>query len=117
MLASPTTVTIDGTAHSLSKVNQDNYSSVYRKIGTGETWDLTIRHQTENAKLGAVKVDRHNADLKYTKFAVDGTPTIFQAYVVLRTPQGADPTIIEKMSVGLLTWFTSNDGALIAWES
>lgn len=117
MLTSPTTVTVDGTAHSLSKINQDNYGSVFRKIGTGFQYDLTIRHSTENQKLGAPKVDRHNVDLKYTTFDVDGKPTVYQVYAVLRTPQGADPTIVEKLSVGFTAWLTANDGLIIGWES
>lgn len=117
MLASPTTVTIDGTAHSLSKINQDNFGSTFRKIGTGFQYDLSIRHMTENAKLGAPKMDRHNVDLKYTTFDAEGKPTVYQVYAVLRTPQGADPTIVEKMSVGFNTWLTSNDGLIIGWES
>lgn len=117
MLASPTTVTIDGTAHSLSKINQDNFGSVFRKIGTGFTYDLAIRHSTESGKLGQPKVDRHNVDLKYTTFDVNGVPTVYQVYAVLRTPQGADPTIVEKMSVGFNTWLTANDGLIIGWES
>jgi len=117
MLASPTTVTIDGVAHSLSKINQDNYGSVYRKLDTGVQYDLTIRHQTETAKVGAVKMDRHNVDLKYTTFDAEGVPTVYQSYAVLRTPQGADPTIVEKLSVGLTTWLAANDGSIIGWES
>lgn len=117
MLTSPTTVTVDGTAHSLSKINQDDYTSVFRKAGTGFEYLLTIRHQTENAKLGAVKMDRHNIDLKYTTFSAEGVPTVYQAYSVLRTPQGADPTIVEKLSVGLTTWLNANDGLIIGWES
>lgn len=117
MLASPTTVTIDGTAHSLSKINQDNFGSLYRKIATGVQYDLQIRHMTETAKPGVPKIDRHNVDLKYTTFDAEGVPTVYQVYAVLRAPQGADPTIIEKMSVGFNTWLTANDGAIIAWES
>lgn len=117
MLSSPTTVTIDGAAHSLSKINQDNYGSIFRKIGTGVQYDLQVRHSTENAKLGAPKIDRHNVDLKYTTFDAEGKPTVYQVYAVLRTPQGADPTIIEKLSVGFNAWLTANDGLIIGWES
>lgn len=117
MLSSPTTVTIDGVAQSLSKINQDNFGSLFRKIAAGAQWDLNIRHSTENAKLGAVKVDRHNADMKYTTFDTNGVPTVYQVYVVMRAPQGADPAIVENLSAGFLAWVTANDGPLIAWES
>lgn len=117
MLSSPTTVTVDGTAHSLSKINQDNFGSIFRKIGAGFQYDLAIRHLTESSKLGSPKVDRHNVDLKYTTYNVDGVPTVYQVYAVLRTPQGADPTIVEKLSVGLTAWLNANDGPVITWES
>lgn len=117
MLASPTTVTIDGTAHTLSRINQDDFGSIFRKIDTGVQYDLQIRHSTETAKLGVRKIDRHNVDLKYTTFDAEGKPTVYQVYAVLRTPQGADPTVIEKMSVGLNAWLTANDGPIIGWES
>lgn len=117
MLSSPTTVTIDGTAHSLSKINQDNFGSIFRKIATGLQYDLQIRHTTENAKLGAPKVDRHNVDLKYTTFDSEGLPTVYQVYAVLRTPQGADPTIVEDMLVGFNTWLAANVAGVVGWES
>lgn len=117
MLTSPTTVTVDGVAHSLSKINQDNYGSVFRKIAAGLQYDLSIRHMTESGKLGTPKVDRHNVDLKYTTYNVDGVPTVYQVYCVLRAPQGTDPTVLEKLSVGLTGWLTANDGSIIAWES
>jgi hypothetical protein len=117
MLTSPTTVTVDGTAHSLSKVNQDNYSSTFIKKATGLEYKLSVRHQDEKAKLGAVVMERHNVDLTYTTFDVDGKPTVYQVYAVLRTPKGADPTIVEKLSVGFNTWLTANDGLIIGWES
>jgi len=78
---------------------------------------MAIRHTTEKAKLGQPLIDRHNVDMKYTTFNVDGVPTVYQVYVVLRTPQGADPTIVEKLSAGFLAYVTANDGPVIAWEN
>lgn len=117
MLSSPTTVTINGTAHSLVKVNQDNYSSVFLKKAAGLEIKLQVRHQTESAKAGAIPVERHNVDLTHTTYDVNGVPTTMQAYVVLRMPRGADPALLEYDLAGLLTWVTANDTAVIAWDS
>lgn len=116
-IATPAVVTINAVAKNLPRINQDNFGSQFRLLGTGHQYDLAIRHMTESAKLGAAKIDRHNVDMKYTTFDVDGKPTVYQAYVVLRTPQGADPTIVENLSAGLLAYVTSNDAAIIGWES
>lgn len=117
MLAEPITVTVDAVARVLPRVNSDNYGSHYRLLGSGFMYELIIRHTTENAKLGAPQVDRHNVDFKYTTYDVDGVATVYQVYSVIRTPQGADPTIVEKMWVGFNTFTTANDGAIISWQS
>lgn len=117
MLTSPLSVTIDGTAHLLPRINQDDYSGVFVKKATGVEYRMTVRHSDESAKLGAVVMERHNIDLKYTTYDAEGKPTVYQAYTVLRTPKGADPTVVEKLSVGLATWLNANDGAVIGWES
>lgn len=116
--ASPQSVTIDGTAHSLPRINGPvNGTGVFLKKGTGVEYRLTFRHSDEKAKLGAVVMERHNIDLMYTTYDADGKPTVYQAYTVLRTPKGADPTIVEKLSVGLATYLNANDGALIGGEA
>lgn len=117
-LATPAVVTINAVAQNMPRINQDDYGSHFRKIASGYQYDLKVRHQTESAKAGAVKTDRHNVDLIYTTYDAYGVVTgIYQSYVVLRTPQGADPTIIENMSAGLLAYVTANDGPIIGWEN
>jgi len=75
MLTSPLTVTIDGTAHSLDRINQDNFTSLYRKKAAGLEIDLAIRHSFEG-KSGPGQMERHNVDLKYTTFDGEGNPII-----------------------------------------
>lgn len=116
MLSSPITVTVDGTAHVLPRIQDDNRTTVYRKVGTGFRYDLTIRHSVENGKLGAKVMERHNVDFKYTTWDVNGVSTVYQVYTVVRTPEGADPTIVEKMWVGFNTFSTANDGPIIGGE-
>jgi hypothetical protein len=116
MLTSPTTVTIDGVAHSLSRINQDNFSSVYLKKSTNEEYRLTIRHSYEG-KAGAGQIERHNVDLVKTTWDVNGIPTVRQTYHVFRNPRSVDPDGVNDMTVGLNAWLTTNVAAIGGWES
>lgn len=116
MLTSPITITIDGVAHSLSRVNQDNFTSVYLKKDTGLELRCTIRHSYEG-KNGAGQYERHNVDLLRTTWDAEGNSTIHQSYVVIRAPRGGDTSISIDDSVGLLGFVETNAAALVAWES
>lgn len=116
MLTSPITITIDGVAHNLSRINQDNYSAVYLKKAANLEFRLTIRHAYEG-KVGPGQMERHNIDLVHTTWDVDGVPTIRQTYHVIRCLRGADPDSVNDDTVGLNTWVSANIAALTAWES
>jgi hypothetical protein len=117
MLTSPITVTIDGTAHSLPRINQDNFGSVYRKKGDGFEVQLDIRHSYEKATADG-QMERHNVDLKYTTFdPVSFKPTVIQSYTVIRSKRGADPVFVPKVAIGQLAFTTTNAAAITAWES
>lgn len=116
MLTSPISITIDGTAHSLSRINQDNYSSVYLKKMANEELRLTIRH-TYEGKVGNGQMERHNVDLLHTKWDADGVPTVQQTYHVVRVARGADPDSVNDDTVGLNAWLTTNIALITAWES
>lgn len=116
MLSSPISITIDGTNHSLTRINQDNFSSLYQKSVSGLEITCAIRH-TREGKVGDAQYERHNVDLKYTTFAVDGKPTTYQAYTVLRTIRGLDPEIVENVSAGLNGFVNANAAAIVGWES
>lgn len=117
-IATPVTITVNGVAHAMPRINQDNYASQYRKIATGYQYDFAVRHSTESAKAGSPRVDRHNVDLKLTTFDAEGVPTVYQSYLVLRTPQGADPVIVRDMAVGFEAYLTSAIlTQIIGWES
>jgi hypothetical protein len=116
MLTSPQTVTIDGVAHSLSRINQDNFGAVFLKKAANLEIRLTIRHSYEG-KEGPAQVERHNVDLKHTTWDVNGIATVTQSYKVIRNPRAVDPDRVADDTVGLNAWVTSNIAALCAWES
>jgi tRNA nucleotidyltransferase (CCA-adding enzyme) len=116
MLTSPTVITIDGVAHNLSRINQDNFSSVYLKKAVGLELRLTIRHSYEG-KVGPAQMERHNVDLVHTTWDVDGNPVVRQTYHVVRNPRNLDPDSVNDDTVGLNAWLTTNIAAISGWES
>jgi hypothetical protein len=116
MLTSPIEVTIDSVAHSLSRVNQDNYGSIYLKKGDGFEIRMAIRHSYEKAGVSG-QYERHNVDLTYTAFDEEGTPTSTQAYGVLRTKRGTDGAMLVDVSNALNGFIDANTAEIVAWES
>jgi hypothetical protein len=116
MLTTPTVITIDGTAHNLSRINQDNFSSVYFKKTATYELRLTVRH-TYEGKAGPAQVERHNVDLVHTTWDAEGNPIIRQSYHVIRNPRNLDPDSVADDTVGLNAWLTTNIAAICAWDN
>lgn len=116
MLTSPITITIDGVAHSLSRINQDNFGSVYLKKAANLEIRMNIRHSYE--KAGAFgQYERHNVDLTHTTWDGDGKATTTQSYQVIRALRGQAPKLAEDLTKALNAFSTANVGAVVAWES
>lgn len=116
MLTSPITVTIDGVAHSLSRVNQDNFGSVYLKKAAQLEIRMHVRHAYEKA-TPAGQYERHNVDLQYTTFDNEGKPSTTQVYTVLRTIRGKAVKEVVDVSAGLNDFVDTNASSIAAWES
>lgn len=121
MLTSPTSVTIAGTAHSLSKIREDNFQSVFRKKATNLQIDLIIRHSLEGKPTDKNRIERHNAELSYTTWDVNGVPTTYNFYVVMRVPQSLGATPVVDLCAAVSTWLTASTNAnaiaVANWES
>lgn len=119
MLSSPITVTIAGTAHSLIRINNDNFVTTYLKKGTGFEVKLVVRHSTEKPRKGAAPgeapYERHNVELNYTTFPAGLPPATEQVYVVLRMKQGTDGTSIAALERALATFMGTNAAAILGW--
>lgn len=116
MLTSPISITIDGTAHSLSRVNNDNFGSTYLKKAAGLEIRLDIRNANES-KSATGQMERHICDLQYTTWDVDGKPTTIQTYTHLRFQRGIDPVSGSNVAKGLAAFVTANVAAIANWES
>lgn len=112
MLANTLTITIDGTAHVMVRVNQDNFSSLYRKVDAAFLMEMKIRHSVEaTSPSQPIPVDRHNVFFERTVYA---TPTEVEKYYsvshTMRVRRTSDPSHLEKVDLG----FTTLEGAIRA---
>lgn len=116
MFANTLTLTIDGAAKVLNRVNQDNFGSTYQLKSGTEKIDMQIRHSVD--KLPAGNVNRHNIFVEMVVFA---TPTVtekyFSATYTLRERESSDPAYLDKLSVGMLTLLASLDTGLTVGEN
>lgn len=117
MLTSPISLVIGANTHSLKRINNDNFGSVYisKEIPNVEV-RLAIRNSYEG-KTVAGQVERHNVDLQYTVFDAEGKPTLYQSYAVLRNLRGASQTIPVNVTEALSSFLDTNGASLIGWES
>lgn len=106
MFANTLSITIGtDSARVLTRVNQDDYSSVYRLASATEFCELVIRNSTAS-ESGRV-YDRHNAELRLTTYAsADGsTPeTHYVASNTFRTRRtGGDPARLVDVTKAMNT--------------
>jgi hypothetical protein len=116
MLNSPTTITIDGTAHSLARINQDDYGSTFFKKGANYEFTLNIRH-TYQGKEGVGQIERHNVELIHLTWDVNGNPVKRTTYHVIMNPRNLDPDSVADDTIGLNAWLTTNVVAICARDN
>lgn len=119
MLPSPLTVAIAGTNHSLVRINQDNFGSVYLKKDANSEIRLQVRHSLEKSRPGEPQYERHNVDLSIRTFptVVGGRETLQQSYVVIRTPRGSTVSQADEVLKGLNALMATHSAAVIGWSS
>jgi hypothetical protein len=123
MFADPTTVTIDGNAKALVRINQDQYSSEYLLRSATDEFRLRIRNTSYMDRKRNVLIDRHNVELIQTIFPVAPATlsTVRKSYIVLENQQGDTLTDPVKMAAGLFAWLTASTNAnltkLVNFES
>ncbi len=106
MFANTLSVTIGAdSARVLTRVNQDSFGSTYRLASATEFTELVIRNSS--SKEGGLLMDRHNVELRHTKYATDILPEVFySASTTFKTRRvGGDPTRladVEKAMIALV---------------
>ncbi len=106
MFANTISVTIGAdAARVLTRINQDSFGSTYRLATATEFTELVIRNSSGNE--GGVLVDRHNAELRHTVYALsDGSAPekFYAASTTFRTRrQSGDPTRLADVEKALNT--------------
>jgi hypothetical protein len=117
MFANTLTITIDGTANVLTRVNQDNYGSEYKLASATALMILKFRNSTEKQN-GQEEVYRHNMFFEHTVFA---TPTASEKYytmtATMRSRKTSDPAWLDKIAAGFVTLLSAQKTGLIGGES
>lgn len=115
MFTDPQTVTINGVARVLQRINQDGYSSEYRLRGPTTDHTMSLRNTSYLDKKRGVMIDRHNVEYVHTVFPVapSTVATKRKVYVVIENQQGDTLEDPVHYAVGLLNWLTASSGANI----
>lgn len=118
MLANTLTVTLNSVAKVLTRVNQDNFGSVYRLRSATELITLQIRNTEEKATIKAPAIERHNMFFEHTVFA---TPTTAAEYysvsAVMRMYTVSDPVKLGYAVTGFNTLLNAQAAGIISGES
>lgn len=118
MIGETLSITYDGTAIVLDRINQDNFGSLYRKRVGSVEYDIAIRHNTSGGAKGTPLNESHNIEFTRTVFdSVNGNTSV-RCYSVLRAPRGHDTAVMEKVFNTLVGATTSTlVGKLVGWQS
>lgn len=118
MFANTLTLTIDGSAHTLLRVNQDNFGSAYVFKDATKTINMKIRHDVETQR-GGLKVNRHNILIERTVFEVPGTSAekYDSVVVTLRDREGSGPDGLLKLWQGANTLILTLDDTFVSGEN
>lgn len=71
-IPNPLVITVNGSAKSLDRINQDGYSSHYRLREALQQYDVKIRHSNGKTMKNGKVSERHNVELTRTVFAAAG---------------------------------------------
>jgi len=110
MFADPFTVTVNGVAKNLIRINQDRYSSEYVLKGALDEYRMTIRNSpNQTDKKRGVTFDRHNVELIHTVYAVAPATRSYirKAYFVFLNEQGDTLVDPQYITSALFAAFTA----------
>lgn len=112
------TLTINGNAKVLVKINQDNFGSQYYLRETLQEFTVNVRHSKEspNTKTG-IQYDRHNVELVHTVFPTETVPARSRVvYLVARNTRDDDYGAVGEDMAGFVDFFDGTTiSNLLAW--
>ena len=101
--------------YTLTRVNQDKYSSEYLLKTDTRQFKLSIRNSTKFDKRRGVSVDVHNAELIEEVFPVSPALTGFlrKCYFTFEVQQGDVLAASREVAIGLAGWLTASSAAAL----
>lgn len=117
MFANTLTITINSVARVLTRVNQDNYGSVYRLKDATQEFTLKFRNTTEPTD-GVEPIDRHNMFFEHIVYATGGaTEKKYTMSSTVRLRKTSDPAYAAFVVPAFNTLLNAQANGLIAGES
>lgn len=114
------TYVLDGTNDlTVTRINQDGYSSEYLLVETLKETRLKIRHSKVNATPTAIARDRHNVEVIQTVYAVGAVPEyVRKCYIVYECKPGDTDLDVWKYVCAFCTESSfAKMTSLLNWES
>lgn len=117
MFADTTVLALSTGNVTLTKINQDNFGSVFRFNDATHEYKLTIRHSKANR--GGVAYDRHNAELIETIYATSTVPEYKRTMYFVIEQLPSDPSIVNADGIAdwLIVTSNANLNKLMNYES
>jgi hypothetical protein len=101
-------LTIDSTAYTLNRVNQDNYGSEYQYSGSSRGIVLKIRHTSDSPDKDGVIMKRHNIYVEETVYATASTDEVkHSATFTFRETSKSDPALSADFAGALQAYIVT----------
>lgn len=106
-------------AVTLTKINQDQYSSEYMFRNTTHQYVARIRHTKTKAQNGKLSHDRHNFEVVQTVFAAGEVAEYERKFYFVAEHLPSDPSVVLADEVADLCIASTNAFlvSLFGWES
>lgn len=118
MITDPSSFPLSSGAISLTRINQDGYTSEWRYQTSLVRYTFRVRHSKVPAKKAEPAKDRHNVEIVRTTFAA-GTVAEYNEKTYFVVEMLTSSTSVELPNA-LCTWLTATTNAqltkLINWE-
>lgn len=117
MFANTLTITINSVARVLTRVNQDNFGSVYRLKDATQELTLKFRNSTEPSD-GVEPLERHNMYFEHIVYATSTTTEKkYTMSSTLRMRKTSDPAYLAFVVPAFNTLLNAQASGLITGES
>lgn len=108
MLADPITITVNGNAKALPRINQDQQSAEYLLEEATQSWYLKISHKKDKPKANGVVMRRHVVDFTQTIYATGSTLEKVRRCYITYVMEAGDTADEVFLVTGLNAWLSAS---------